>query len=71
MTSVFVCLLSPDEHFSFAFKEVIFREEKIQEEDDEDELPGNQASFFLFVLLYLVSFLGNFLSFFTDFVVGM
>ncbi|XP_003723707.2 uncharacterized protein LOC100892388 isoform X2 [Strongylocentrotus purpuratus] len=29
----------PHEHFSFAFKEVIFREEKIQEEDDEDELP--------------------------------
>nr|XP_054760281.1 uncharacterized protein LOC129266454 isoform X2 [Lytechinus pictus] len=29
----------PHEHFSFAFKDVILREEKIQDDDDDDDLP--------------------------------
>nr|XP_054761093.1 uncharacterized protein LOC129267406 [Lytechinus pictus] len=31
----------PHEHFSFAFKDVILREEKIQDDGDDDDLPGN------------------------------
>ncbi|XP_041470954.1 uncharacterized protein LOC121420402 isoform X5 [Lytechinus variegatus] len=33
------CASPADEHFSFAFKDVIFREEKIQDDDDDDDLP--------------------------------